>query len=58
MLRVEIGDLVKCCFTGKVGIVVKSGHPVSKSLTMLYVEWLNQEAAWITAMNLREVVCK
>ena len=55
MKMAEIGDLVKCGFTGRLGIVVKSRHPVIKSLTMLYVEWFNQEAAWITAMNLRIV---
>ena len=51
----KIGDLVKYRFTGKMGIIVKSKHHVIKPLTMLYVEWFNQEAAWITAMNLRRV---
>ena len=51
----KIGDLVKCRFTAKVGIIVKSKHHVIKPLSMLYVEWLNQEAAWITATNLRRV---
>ena len=55
MKMAKIGDLVKCEFTGRLGIVVKSRHPVIKSLTMLYVEWVNQEAAWITAMNLKAI---
>ena len=55
MKMAKIGDLVKCGFTGRLGIVVKSKHPVIRSLTMLYVEWANQEAAWITAMNLKAI---
>jgi hypothetical protein len=55
MKMAKIGDLVKCGFTGRLGIVVKSKHPTIRSLTMLYIEWVNQEAAWITAMNLKVI---
>jgi hypothetical protein len=55
----KIGDLVKYHFTGKVGIIVKSKQPrlyESKSLTLFYVEWLNDDHnGWISAMNLRRV---
>jgi|9_EtaG_2_1085328.scaffolds.fasta_scaffold119130_2 hypothetical protein len=51
----QIGDLVKCGLTGMLGIVAKSRHPVIRPLTMLYVKWVNQPAAWITAMNLRRI---
>ena len=54
----KVGDLVKYHFTGKLGIIVKSKQPRSygKPLTLLYVEWLNDDHnGWVTAMNLRVV---
>lgn len=60
MLKVEIGDLVRCHFTGKVGITVRKtpSWVPTKPLTRFYVEWFSNEATWVSAMNLREVVCK
>ena len=52
----KIGDLVKYHFTGKVGIIVKSKQHVVRPLTLLYVEWLDDDYdGWISAMNLRVV---
>ena len=52
----QIGDLVKYHFTGKVGIIVKSKQRAIRPLTLLYVEWLNDDHnGWVSAMNLRVV---
>jgi hypothetical protein len=49
----KIGDLVKYRFTGKMGIIVKSKQHVVRPLTLLYVEWFNDDNnGWISAMNL------
>ena len=49
----QVGDLVKYRFTGKIGIIVKSQTYRVKPLTLLYVEWVNNENnGWISAMNL------
>ena len=52
----KIGDLVKYRSSGKVGIIVKSQQHRVLPLTLLYVEWLNDDDnGWVTAMNLRRV---
>jgi len=55
----QVGNLVKCHFKG-MGIVIKKDDPcniITIPLTRFYVQWVNHEATWATAMNL-EVVCK
>jgi hypothetical protein len=52
----QVGDLVKYRFTGKMGIIVKSKQHVLRPLTLLYVEWINNEDnGWISAMNLEVI---
>ena len=56
----KIGDLVRYRFpsvdTGNIGIIVKSRHHVIKPLTLLYIEWVNNEDnGWISAMNLEVI---
>ena len=52
----NIGDLVKSRFSEKIGIIVKSNSPVIRPLTLLYVEWINNEDnGWISAMNLEVI---
>ena len=52
----QISDLVKDGFTGKMGIIVKSKQRVIKPLTLVYVEWLSDDhSGWVSAMNLRRV---
>lgn len=52
----KVGDLVKYHFTGKIGIIVKKQAYRVKPLTLLYVEWVNNEDnGWVSAMNLRKV---
>ena len=52
----QVGDLVKYRFTGKVGIIVKSKQHHLRPLTLLYVEWIsNEDNGGISAMNLEVV---
>ena len=52
----KIGDLVKYRFTGKMGIIVKSKQHTVRPLTLLYVEWFNDDHnGWISAMNLEVI---
>ena len=52
----QIGDLVKYRFTEKLGIIVKSKQHTIRPLTLLYVEWVNnQDNGWISAMNLEVI---
>ena len=55
----QIGDLVKYRFTEKLGIIVKSKQHTIRPLTLLYVEWVNnQDNGWISAMNLEVIAWK
>ena len=50
----QVGDLVRYRFTGKIGIIVK--QKIKFQSTLLYVEWINNEDnGWISAMNLEVV---
>ena len=52
----QVGDLVRYRFTGKIGIIVKSKQYTVRPLTLLYVEWVNNENnGWISAMNLEVI---
>lgn len=52
----KIGDLVKYRFTEKLGIIVKSKQYTIRPLTLLYIEWVNDEDnGWISAMNLEVI---
>ena len=52
----KVGDLVRYRFTGKIGIIVKSKQYAVRPLTLLYVEWVNNEDnGWISAMNLEVI---
>ena len=52
----KIGDLVKSRFTEQMGIIVKSKHYTIRPLTLLYIEWVdNEDNGWISAMNLEVI---
>ena len=52
----KIGDLVKYRFVEKIGIIIKSKQHVVKPLTLVYVEWFDDDDnGWVSAMNLRRV---
>ena len=52
----KIGDLVKSRSSEKVGIIVKSRHHAIKPLTLLYIEWVdNEDNGWLSAMNLEVI---
>ena len=55
MTLAQVGDLVRKQSGKELGIVIKSKQHVLTPLTLLYVEWFNGEATWVSAMNLRRM---
>jgi thiaminase len=52
----KVGDLVKCCHTGYMGIIAKSHRTLKKHPLQFWVEWIQGHAPqWVLERDLEAV---